>query len=68
METRFKMLTKSRPEEAKELWKLAQHDADTRYRMYEYLSQRKFEKPANGSHSSDAQPKAAAPVPAETTK
>ncbi|HKS73729.1 MAG TPA: pyruvate:ferredoxin (flavodoxin) oxidoreductase [Terriglobales bacterium] len=68
METRFKMLTKSKPEEAKELWKLAQHDADTRYRMYEYLSQRKFEKPANGNHVSDAPPKATAPVPAETTK
>jgi pyruvate-ferredoxin/flavodoxin oxidoreductase len=42
METRFKMLTKSKPEGAKELWKQAQHDADVRYRFYEYMSQRKF--------------------------
>ena len=45
METRFKMLTKSKPEDAKELWKQAQHDAEVRYRFYEYMSQRKF---ANG--------------------
>jgi pyruvate-ferredoxin/flavodoxin oxidoreductase len=44
METRFKMLTKSKPEDAKRLWKQAQHDVDVRYRMYEYLAQRKFEK------------------------
>ncbi len=56
METRFKMLTKSKPEEAKYLWKQAQHDADVRYRFYEYLAQRKFEKeaatgPGNGKES-----------------
>ena len=44
METRFKMLTKSKPEDAKRLWLQAQHDADIRYRLYEYLAQRKFEK------------------------
>jgi len=44
METRFKMLTQSKPEDAKKLWAEAQHDAQTRYRLYEYLSQRKFEK------------------------
>lgn len=42
METRFKMLTKSRPEAVKELWQQAQRDAEARYKMYEYLSQRKF--------------------------
>ena len=41
METRFKMLTKSKPEDAKHLWQQAQNDVETRYRMYEYLSQRK---------------------------
>jgi len=51
METRFKMLTKSKPEDAKRLWAEAQHDAETRYRMYEYLAQRKFEKePAKTDH------------------
>jgi pyruvate-ferredoxin/flavodoxin oxidoreductase len=42
METRFKMLTKSKPEDAKELWAQAQRDAETRYKLYEYLAQRKF--------------------------
>jgi pyruvate-ferredoxin/flavodoxin oxidoreductase len=41
METRFKMLTKSKPEDAKRLWQEAQHDADVRYRFYEYLAARK---------------------------
>src|ERR1700689_5362335 len=41
MESRFKMLTKSRPEDAKHLWKEAQHDAEMRFRLYEYLAQRK---------------------------
>ena len=40
-QTRFKMLTKSKPEEAQRLWKLAQQDVETRYRMYEYLANRK---------------------------
>ena len=44
METRFKMLTKSSPEEAKRLWQEAQHDTETRYRLFEYLAQRKTEK------------------------
>ena len=43
-QTRFQMLTKSKPEDAKRLWQQAQHDADVRYRFYEYLAQRKFEK------------------------
>jgi pyruvate-ferredoxin/flavodoxin oxidoreductase len=42
METRFKMLTKSKPEDAKRLWAEAQHDAETRYRFYEYLASRKL--------------------------
>ena len=46
METRFKMLTKSKPEDAKELWKQAQHDVEVRYRFYEYMAQRNF---ANGN-------------------
>src|ERR1022692_3118133 len=41
METRFKMLTKSKPEDAKRLWAEAQHDAETRYKFYEYLASRK---------------------------
>ena len=41
METRFKMLTKSKPEDARRLWSEAQHDVETRYKFYEYLAARK---------------------------
>jgi pyruvate-ferredoxin/flavodoxin oxidoreductase len=37
-ENRFKMLTKSRPTEAKQLLQSAQQDVDTRWKMYEYLA------------------------------
>jgi pyruvate-ferredoxin/flavodoxin oxidoreductase len=43
MENRFKMLTKSRPEEAKRLFGEAQQDAEERWRLYEYLASRKPE-------------------------
>lgn len=43
-QTRFQMLSKSKPEDASRLWGEAQHDAEVRYRFYEYMSQRKFEK------------------------
>ena len=43
METRFKMLTKSKPEDAKRLWAEAQHDADVRYRFYEFMASRRPE-------------------------
>ncbi len=46
METRFKMLTKSDPEQAKRLWQQAQQDAESRYRLYEYMAQRKTDKPS----------------------
>jgi pyruvate-ferredoxin/flavodoxin oxidoreductase len=46
LENRFKMLTKSKPEEARRLLEEAQKDAQTRWRMYEYLGARKPD--ANG--------------------
>jgi pyruvate-ferredoxin/flavodoxin oxidoreductase len=46
-QTRFKMLTKSKPEDAKRLWDQAQNDAEVRYRLYEYLAQRKTEPSAD---------------------
>jgi pyruvate-ferredoxin/flavodoxin oxidoreductase len=55
-QTRFKMLLKSKPEDAKRLWQQAQEDADTRYRLYEYMAQRKPE------------PAAIPAVPGETEK
>ncbi len=43
-ENRFKMLTKSKPDDAKRLLKEAQDDVNTRWQMYEYLAN----KPNNG--------------------
>jgi pyruvate-ferredoxin/flavodoxin oxidoreductase len=39
-ENRFKMLTRSKPEEAKRLLKQAQEDVNTRWQMYQYLAAR----------------------------
>jgi pyruvate-ferredoxin/flavodoxin oxidoreductase len=41
MENRFKMLTKSKPEDAKQLLKEAQEDVDTRWRLYQHLAGQK---------------------------
>ncbi len=41
MENRFKMLTKSKPEEAKRLLQEAQDDVNARWKLYEYLAARK---------------------------
>ncbi len=58
-QTRFKMLTKSKPEDAKHLWKQAQHDVEVRYRMYEYMAQRK----EAGAEDKDAPAKPVVPAP-----
>ncbi|HXK61125.1 MAG TPA: pyruvate:ferredoxin (flavodoxin) oxidoreductase [Acidobacteriota bacterium] len=42
-ETRFKMLTKSKPEEAKRLVELAQQDVEKRRRLYEYMASMPYE-------------------------
>jgi pyruvate-ferredoxin/flavodoxin oxidoreductase len=49
METRFKMLTKSNPEEAKRLITLAQGDVQRKWKMYEELA--KEEDGAAAAHS-----------------
>ena len=41
-ENRFKMLTKSKPDAAKQLLKEAQQDVNTRWQMYEYLAARQM--------------------------
>ncbi|MDM9380396.1 pyruvate:ferredoxin (flavodoxin) oxidoreductase [Chlorogloeopsis sp. ULAP01] len=51
LENRFKMLTKSNPEEAKRLLEEAQHDVNVRFSMYQYLAARHMEKLNN--HSDD---------------
>ena len=60
-ENRFKMLTRSNPEEAKRLLQEAQEDVNTRWQLYQYLAARHLEQP-NGHEQS--QP----PTPAETMK
>ena len=62
-QTRFKMLLQSKPEDAKRLWQQAQQDAETRYRLYEYLAQRKPEQAA-----APAETRHDPPVPVETGK
>ncbi|MFN8371549.1 MAG: pyruvate:ferredoxin (flavodoxin) oxidoreductase [Anaerolineae bacterium] len=52
MENRFRMLTLSKPEVAKELLKEAQHDVETRWAMYEYLASRPFGNGKNGGGQS----------------
>ncbi len=49
LENRFKMLTKSKPEQAKEFFDQAQCDAENRWQFYQYLAARDFKKsnPAN---------------------
>ncbi|MCX7915187.1 MAG: 4Fe-4S binding protein, partial [Verrucomicrobiae bacterium] len=41
-ENRFKMLTKSKPQDARILFQMAQEDAERRYRLYECLAARKL--------------------------
>jgi pyruvate-ferredoxin/flavodoxin oxidoreductase len=50
-ENRFKMLTKSKPEEAKKLFAQAQGDADRRWKFYQFLSERNT-KAGNGQPAS----------------
>jgi len=47
-QARFKMLNKTKPRDARRLWQQAQHDADLRFRLYEYLAERKFPDRADG--------------------
>ncbi len=55
-ENRFKMLTKSKPEEAKRLFQMAQLDAERRFKFYQYLAGR----------DADSQKPAPTPMPAAT--
>jgi len=68
-QTRFKMLTKSKPEEAEKLWKLAQQDAERRYKMYEYMAARKSDAaPAVKDIAAAKQASVEEKTPAGTTK
>jgi pyruvate-ferredoxin/flavodoxin oxidoreductase len=50
-ENRFKMLTRSKPEQAKQLLQLAQEDVNTRWQMYEYLASRKLAEHNGNGHT-----------------
>ena len=58
-ENRFKMLTKSKPEDAKRYFAQAQNDADRRFAYYQYLAGRDGK---NGNGAPAAPPKPAATV------
>ncbi len=45
MESRFKMLTQSKPDAAKELFRLAQEDVKRRWQFYDYMAGRKMGEP-----------------------
>jgi pyruvate-ferredoxin/flavodoxin oxidoreductase len=66
-QTRFKMLTKSKPEDAGRLWKAAQEDVERRFHMYEYLAARKLE-PATAAPKEEAAKAPEKPSPVGTTK
>lgn len=60
-ENRFKMLTRSKPEEAKRFLQEAQEDVNTRWQLYQYMAARHLEKhnghsPSNTSNTEDVMP------------
>ena len=50
LENRFKMLTKSKPDQARELFIQAQRDAESRWQFYQSLAARDFKK-SNPAHN-----------------
>ena len=54
-ENRFKMLTRTKPEDAKRLAELAQADVNTRWQMYQYLAAQHLGTP-NGHHDGNSVP------------
>jgi pyruvate-ferredoxin/flavodoxin oxidoreductase len=67
-QTRFKMLTKSKPEDAERLWKAAQEDVERRFHMYEYLAARKLEPATVAPKEEAAKATPEKPSPVGTTK
>uniref|UniRef100_B8HYM5 Pyruvate-flavodoxin oxidoreductase n=1 Tax=Cyanothece sp. (strain PCC 7425 / ATCC 29141) TaxID=395961 RepID=B8HYM5_CYAP4 len=49
-QNRYKMLTQSYPQQAKQLLQLAQEDVAHRWQMYQYLANRPFNSNGNGHH------------------
>jgi pyruvate-ferredoxin/flavodoxin oxidoreductase len=63
LENRFKMLTKTKPEAARELLAQAQADVNTRFAMYQYLAARQFHEVAPKEGESTTKPVAKEPQP-----
>ena len=57
-ENRFKMLTKSKPEEAKKLFAQAQDDADRRWKFYQFMNSRDLK--SDGAPAASPKPSATA--------
>ena len=59
-ENRFKMLTKSKPEDAKKFFAQSQVDADRRWKFYQFMAQRDLKQetaaPATKPATADQQP------------
>ncbi|HYG24611.1 MAG TPA: pyruvate:ferredoxin (flavodoxin) oxidoreductase [Verrucomicrobiae bacterium] len=55
-ENRFKMLTKSKPEDAKRYFAQAQVDADNRWKFYQFMAQRDMKAGSNGHAAAAAKP------------
>ncbi len=66
-QTRFKMLTKSKPQDAERLWAMAQKDVESRFRMYEYMASRQQE-PAAAAKETSTKPAPEKPAPAVVSK
>ncbi|HYK88294.1 MAG TPA: thiamine pyrophosphate-dependent enzyme, partial [Acidobacteriota bacterium] len=62
METRYKMLTLSQPEEAKRLLQLAQRDARMRYHFYQQLASLKYGDGGESGKTAEEKKPAAEPV------
>ena len=55
-ENRFKMLTKSKPEDAKKFFAQAQVDADRRWKFYQFMAAARPESGDRGRHANTAAP------------
>ena len=67
-ETRFTILQNSDPETARELLRLAQHDAEARWKLYEALAAIQLPAKAKKAEKKMEEKKEAAPAPAKEEK
>jgi pyruvate-ferredoxin/flavodoxin oxidoreductase len=61
-QTRFKMLSKTKPDEAKRLWRLAQRDAEARFKLYEYFAKREAGPPSEAVQPAASKPEVPQPA------